>query len=394
MVLGPQMISPLTSPRSLFPSDPPRRIGVGHVEVTPLVRDNVADVLRSGWLSPGRWCTRFEREWAALHQRRYAVFVNSGTSALQIAIAALKEKHAWPDGAGVIVPALTFVATVNVVTQNGLRPVFADVDPYYGIELCAPPPPGTVAVIPVHVNGQQCGMDRVMRYAADHGLAVVEDSCECVAASLGGRIAHGVISCYSTYAAHHVTTGVGGFACTDDENVAMLLRSLANHGRDGIYFDPLAAMEQLVARRFNFERAGYSYRASEFEAAVGCAQLPDLADGLERRREIADFFAGSLGDLPLVLPRPRPGAQWWPMFYPVLTPQRDDLALFLERHDVETRSFLPLTCQPVYRHLVRQDDFPAAKRVNEQGLYWGCHPGMSDGDLSRIDALVHQFFRR
>ena len=369
------------------------KIGVGHVAVTEQTRELVGRVLDSGWLSPGPMCARFEREWAALHDRSYAVFVNSGTSALQIALAALKEKHGWQRGDKVIVPALTFVATVNTVLQNGLRPVFMDVDRWYGIDLMAPPPLDTVAIVPVHVNGQMCDMEAVMAYADLYGLKVVEDSCECVAAPLRGRVAWGDVACYSTYSAHHVTTGVGGFACTDDPEIAALLRSLANHGRDGIFFDPEAPTKELVARRFNFERQGFSYRASEFEAAVGCAQLGDLPQALIRRREIADRFDVLLEDLPLVLPRPRPGAQWWPMFYPVLTPRRDELALFLEEHGFETRRFLPLTDQPVYRGLVDEDDFPVAKRVNAEGLYWGCHPGMSDMDVQRISDLAHEFWR-
>lgn len=373
---------------------PPDRIGVGHVQVTPLMREYVSDVLDSGWLSPGRWGARFEREWAALHDRKHAVFVNSGTSALQVSLAALKEKHGWQTGYKVVVPALTFVATVNVILQNRLKPVFMDIDHCYGLDISGPPPADTVAVIPVHVNGQQADMEHIKAWAEMYDLVIVEDSCECVAAKHKGRLAWGDISCYSTYACHHVATGVGGFATTDDEGLAVLLRSLANHGRDGIYFDASAPTEQLVARRFNFERQGFSYRASEFEAAVGCAQLPGLASELHRRREVADFFSETLSDLPLVLPRAREESDWWPMFYPILTPRRDDLEQFLEASGVETRRFLPLTCQPVYRHLVEEDEFPAAKRVNEQGLYFGCHPGMTDGDLSRIDALLHQFFRR
>mgnify|MGYP001578508390 CR=1 FL=1 len=367
-----------------------RRIGVGGVTTTPRTREYIGAVLDSEWYSPGKWCARFEREWAALHDRKYAIFVNSGTSALQIALAALKEKHGWQTGYKVIIPALTFVASVNVVLANRLKPVFADIDPYYGIDLSKPPPPDTVAVMPVHINGQQCSMELVSAYAEMYDLRIVEDSCQCVAAPYGGKTAWGEVSCYSTYACHHVTTGVGGFAATDDADLAVLIRSLANHGRDGIPRTP----SDVPSRRFRFERQGYSYRASEFEAAVGCAQLPDLRTELQRRREMADFFAETLSDLPLVLPRQRPGAQWWPMFYPVLTPYRDRLEAFLEENGVETRRFLPLTCQPAYRHLVNEDDFPAAKRVNEQGLYFGCHPGMSDADCSRIDALLHDFFRR
>lgn len=370
------------------------RIGVGHVATTAKTRDLIGAVLDSEWYSPGKFCQRFERRWAELHGRQHAVFVNSGTSALQIAVDALKERYGWRSGYRVIVPALTFVASVNVILQASLRPVFVDVDPYYGIDLTSPPPPDTVAVMAVHVNGQQCDMERVAAYADLYDLRIIEDSCECVAARLNGRLHWGDISCYSTYACHHVTTGVGGFAATDDPDLARLLRSLANHGRDGIFFDASAPAEQLVARRFRFERRGYSYRPSEFEAAVGVAQLSGLADALQARRRNADRFTETLSDLPLVLPSQRPGSEWWPMFYPVLTPHRDELCLFLEENGVETRQFLPLTNQPVYRDLVDEDEFPFAKRVNAEGMYWAVHDGLTDSDVSRIGALVHQFFRR
>ena len=82
------------------------------------------------------------------------------------------------------------------------------------------------------------------------------------------------------------------------------------------------------------------------------------------------------------------------MFYPVLTPRRDELCEFLEANNVETRYLLPLTDQPVYRNLVNEDDFPFAKRVNEQGMYVGIHPNLTDADLSRMASLFHQFFAR
>ena len=142
-----------------------KRLGVGSVRTTWQGRQNVQDVLDSSWYSPGKWCRRFEREWAALHGRKYAVFVNSGTSALQIALASLKEKHGWQTGAKVVVPATTFVASVNVVLQERLRPVFMDVDRYYGLDISGPPLPDTVDVMPVNINGQRADMERILAWA-------------------------------------------------------------------------------------------------------------------------------------------------------------------------------------------------------------------------------------
>jgi dTDP-4-amino-4,6-dideoxygalactose transaminase len=367
------------------------RVGVGGVRITDKTREYVADVLDSGWLSPGKWCRHFERQWADLHERRHAVFVNSGTSALQVAVAALREKYEWRDGYKVMVPALTFVASVNVILQNGLRPVFVDIDPYYGIDLAAPPPADTVAIMAVHINGQQCAMDIVAAYADLYGLVVIEDSCETVLARYKGVMCGnwGEASAFSTYACHHVTTGVGGFATTNDKTTAALMRSLANHGRDGIYFDEGAITSEVIARRFHFERQGYSYRASEFEAAVGCAALLTAHDDCFERRRNADWLYEALSDMPMELPRPRPGADWWPMFWPVLTPKRDALEAHLEARGIETRRLLPLTNQPVYRGIVTESDYPYAARVNREGLYVGCQPG---ADVERIADAFCDFF--
>jgi perosamine synthetase len=377
------------------------RIGVGHVETTDAMRANVADVLDSSWFSPGKWCRQFEEEWAALHDRKHSIFMNSGTSALHVGLAAMKERYGWKKGSRVIVPALTFVASVNVILQNGLVPMFVDIDDYYGISgpkflsaishLTKDEP---VAVMPVHINGQWCDPS-VLRLAKLFGMKIIEDSCEAVVAQHNGIPvgAMGDVSCFSTYACHHVTTGVGGFATTNDPELAALIRSIANHGRDGIYFDPDAPAKQLVDHRFRFERQGYSYRASEFEAAVGCAALSSLPADLQGRRDTADALTRGLGSLPLTLPAARPGCEWFPMFYPILSDRRDELCLYLEDHGIETRPFLPLTNQPVYQNLVREADFPKAQRVNREGFYIGCS-GLSLDDLTHIGCTFHDFFAR
>lgn len=368
-------------------------IGVGHVEITPAMRRNVAKVLDSAWLSPGPLCKEFEQQWGSLHMRTYVAFVNSGTSALHIGLAAMKELYGWPDGAKVIAPALTFVASINVILQNNLTPVLVDVDEFYGLRTDGWPA-DAVAVMPVLINGQWVD-PAVYDQAKALGLKVIDDSCETVHAvhlnrGVSGSLAD--VTCFSTYACHHVTTGVGGFAGTNDPGLGSLIRSLANHGRDGIYFDSAAPTEQLVAKRFRFERQGFSYRASEFEAAIGLGALEELQSTLEARRRVADDLTARLRGLPLVTPKARPGSEWWPMFYPVLSDRRDELCVWLEERGVETRPLLPLTCQPVYGDLFREADYPMAARVNREGFYVACHPGLNNRHLDHIEQAFRSFF--
>ena len=176
-----------------------------------------------------------------MHGCRFGVLSNSGTSALHVAVAALKEIHGWADGDEVIVPAVTFVATINVVIHNNLTPVLVDVDPHYyeldpdGVENAVTA--RTRAMIPVHLFGQPCDMDPLMDIARRHDLRVIEDSCETMVAKYKGRTvgSFGDIACFSTYVAHLLTTGVGGLNTTNSPEYAVSLRSLINHGRDSIY---------------------------------------------------------------------------------------------------------------------------------------------------------------
>lgn len=371
----------------------------------------VREVLDSGRLTAGPMMAQFEQEVALLHGCRYGLMCNSGTSALQIGLAALRERHGWQDGDQVIVPAVTFVATSNVVLYNGLTPVFVDVDPRtYTMDPArfeAAITSRTRCVMPVHVAGLPCDMTPIMEIARAHGLAVVEDCAEAMFARYGDRPvgSFGDVAAYSTYAAHIITTGVGGLCTTDDANLMVVLKSLMNHGRDSIYIridddrvDDPSALFEVVDSRFSFVRLGHSFRATEMEAAIGLAQLEDHEEFCERRRKIADRYNEELAGLPLQLPEVPSGREHVYMFYPLVivdpAVKRADLVLHLEQRGVETRYLLPLINQPVYRQLFGDLDrqCPVAASLNETAFYIGCHPEMTDADVDHVIASVLSFF--
>ena len=166
-------------------------IGVGTLQLTTEAKQLVMQVLDSNRLSYGPMSQTFEETFAEIHGCQFGVVSTSGTSALHVAVAALKEIHKWNDGDEVIVPAVTFVATLNVVLHNNLKPVIVDVDPdHYDmdpVKLAEAVTPKTRAIIPVHLFGQPCDMDPIMSIAAEHDLRVVEDSCETMFAQYRGR---------------------------------------------------------------------------------------------------------------------------------------------------------------------------------------------------------------
>ena len=206
------------------------QIGVGTLVLTDEEKAAVNRVLESNRLSYGPMSKEFEKGFAEKHDSQFAILVNSGTSALRIAIACLKEVHGWKPGDEIILPALTFVATANVIIDHGFTPVFVDCDSKtYNIDptkIEEKITSKTKAIIPVHLFGQTADMDPIMKIAKSHDLIVIEDSCETMGVTYNGKKtgSFGDISCFSTYVAHLIVTGVGGFAVTSNPKYAEILR--------------------------------------------------------------------------------------------------------------------------------------------------------------------------
>ncbi len=386
-------------------------ITVGTLRISARAKALVRQVLDSNRLSYGPMMQRFESAFAKRQGCRFGIMSNSGTSALQLALQTMKERHSWRDGDEVIVPAVTFVATANIVIHNRMTPVLVDVDPqYYELDptrLESVITPKTRAVIPVHLFGQPADMEPIAAIARKRGLKIIEDSCETMFATYQGRAVGslGDIACFSTYVAHLLVTGVGGLNTTNDPDYAVGLRSLLNHGRDSVYLsiddDDEKSGEELrtiIANRFKFVSVGHSFRSTEMEAALGLAQLEESAAMIRRRRANAAFLTKGLAPLEpwLQTPAIRPGSEHSFMMYPLVLRREPKAKLvnYLESHGVETRDMLPLTNQPVYHRLlgIREEDFPVAQRINANGFYIGCHQGLSVPQLATIVDLLKRYF--
>ncbi|MEO8580980.1 MAG: DegT/DnrJ/EryC1/StrS family aminotransferase [Patescibacteria group bacterium] len=389
------------------------KIAVGGLIISQKAKQLVNQVLENNRLSYGPLSRQFEQEFATMHDSKYAVFCNSGTTALQIAVQALKEREKWRDDDEVIVPAITFIASSNVILQNNLKPVFVDVDlATYNIDPVAVEnaiTPRTRAIMPVHLMGLPCDMDPLWAIAKKHHLKIVEDSCESMLAEYHGKKVGslGDIGCFSTYVAHLLVTGVGGLATTSDENLALRMRSLMNHGRDFAYLnidqDDVAKGNKLfdiVERRFRYTSVGHSARCTELEAALGCAQLPDLPDIVSSRQKNALTLIKLLNDLQeeLQLPSIPEGRTHSFMLFPLLLKKESKAAFirYLESHQIETRYLMPLLTQPIYKRLFGniEHQFPQAKKINRSGLYIGCHQYLNQQDLHYISDTIHAYFKK
>ncbi len=389
-------------------------ITTGDFRTTQAMEDNILDVLRSNRLSYGPYSRRFEDEWSTLHNRKFGVLSNSGTSALVVAIQALKEHHGWPDGSEVICPSLTFVATVNAVLHNNLKPVLVDINPdTYIMDLDLIDrviTEQTVAVIPVHLFGYPVNVAELKHLLSIRGfpqnVKIIEDSCEAVFIKrnddefVGGV---GDIGCFSFYNAHHVTCGVGGMSITNSKALSNRMRSLVNHG---LAYDELTDIRSpvydpvVLSRDFRFGSVGHSARITELEAALGVAQISkgQLENQIIRRtlnaqcllRELKPIQDKGLIQLPLY----EEGiAHSWMMFPIVnLKESKKRVMSFLNHQSIGVRDMLPLTEQECYRglDLWKPQDYPIAHFINEHGFYIGCHQYLQMTDLDVIiDNLFH-----
>ncbi len=391
------------------------QLGVGTCNISDLAKKYVNEVLDSNRLTYGPFSKKFEQIFAAAHNCKYAVLLNSGTSALRIAVAALKEKYQWADGDEILLPTITFVADVNVVIHNNLTPVFVDIhDQYYNMDplkIEAKITPRTKAILVSHLFGGAADMDAIMDIAQKHDLRIIEDACESSFAMYKGKPvgSFSEISCFSTYQAHIVATGVGGLALTNDPELAVTLRSLANHGRDGIYMQidddkgkTGEELRQIVSKRCTFVRPGYSFRATEMEAAIGLAQVEEsIANEITARQKNAASLTAILQpfETDLQLPAIAPENFHVFMMYPIVIKtgskaNRDDLVNFLESYNVETRRMLPLLDQPyiLERYGDLSAEYPVGDHVNKNGFYIASHPDLTEEEITYIGAVFSAFF--
>lgn len=366
-----------------------KTIGMADWTVTRKQKKLIKEVLQSGRLTYGDKTRELEQRFAEIHGVKYALFTSSGTAALKIALHALKEQHGWKDGDEIIIPAVTFVATMNVCIMNNLTPVLVDVDKDTvnidprKIEKAITK--RTVAIMPVHLLGQPANMEAILKIAKDHNLKIVEDSCE----TMFVNKVQGDIACFSTYLAHLLVTGIGGFICTNDKKLATTMRSMMFHGRDESYLN-IDDKPKDISKRFWFPRFGYSDRMTELEAALGLGELDSWETMILQRQENASYLVGELIHLPIGFPWEDTSKHSF-MFFPMLVEDRDGLMIHLEKQGIQTRTMMPLTTQPVTKPYLKKK-YPNADYINKHGILVGCHQYLTVNDLNHIIRSVEEFY--
>jgi perosamine synthetase len=344
------------------------RIPLASPDVTEQDRRTVLDVLNGHQLSVGPYTASFERKVADLTGNKHGIAVNSGTSGLHLLIRAL----GISEGHEVITTPFSFVASSNVILYERAVPHFVDID-----EKCLDITPEAVlqavnsrtrAVLPVDVFGQPASLMELRELAFQHGLKLIEDSCESLGAAHRGMptghpsLCDGAV--FAFYPNKQITTGEGGVIVTSDDEVAGLCRSMRNQGRgEGGHW-------------LLHERLGYNYRIDEMSAALGVSQLSRFDDILSKRDAVAQMYTERLAKVdgvstPLVAEDTT--RMSWFVYVIRFSPyvDRDRAMEWLSQHGIGCRPyFTPIHLQPFYRREFgyKEGDFPITERVAQSTL--------------------------
>lgn len=401
------------------------RIPVGDFRIGDVEKKAIMAVLDLGRISEGKCVREFEKNFAKFIGTKYAIALNSGTSALIAGLTALtyyKELGIKP-GTKVITSPVTYIATVNAIVLAGFKPVFVDIDKHTfgitpeGIEAhlkSVKDPENYSLILPVHLMGYVCDMDGINRVAKKYNLKTFEDSAQAHGSTYRGRRAGSLslLSDFSFYIAHNIQAGEMGAITTDDSEIIRLVRKIKSNGRmcdcpvctrsEGRCprlssykgdddFDP----------RFTHDYIGYNFKAMEFQAALGVTQLKKANWIMERRIENVEYLNQGLRQFSKVLQLPRFSRNVSYLAYPLVIKKpeiisRKELRRELEKRNIETRPLfgsIP-TQQPAYSRYKNKykGKLPNADYVGENGFYIGCHQYLNKENLKFIVKAFEAIF--
>ncbi len=383
------------------------KISMSSPDLTDADRQAVIDVINTPILSMGKHTPAFEKTFCDLTGAKHAISVNSGTAGLHLCV------RAAGIGAGdlVITTPFSFVASTNVLLFENAVPVFVDIDPRTGNinpELVADAARNVEkylprrfdyaqhgklkAILPVDVFGQPADLDTINAVAQEHGLTVIEDSCEALGATYKGRQAGtlGDFGVFAFYPNKQITTGEGGVIITSDDKAADFMRALRNQGR--------APGDTWLQHT----HLGYNYRIDEMSAALGASQMSRLEELLSKREQVAAWYESRLSEIAGVeVPFVESNTTRMSWFVYVIRfdkkIDRDEIAKRLEARGVPVRPyFLPIHLQPymVEKFGYREGDFPVTEDLGRRGLAVPFSGVMTEKQVDTVCNILHEEMKR
>lgn len=394
------------------------------------------------WLTAGRFNNQFENEFAQYLNIKYALSTNSGSSANLLALSTLTShklgEQRLKKGDEVITVATGFPTTINPIIQNGLIPVFVDCKiGTYNInadKIEEAVSEKTKAIFLAHTLGNSFDLDKIKSICKKHNLWLIEDSCDALGGEYKGQKLGtiGDIGTYSFYPAHHITMGEGGAVVTNDKKLYDIIKSFRDWGRDcscppgcdGICGKRFSQQSGNLPfgydHKYTYSHIGYNLKITDWQAALGCAQIKKLPEFIKKRTQNAEYLMNKLSDLKefLILPEIQEGAK--PSWFGFLISTKQDglkqqLVEFLEKNGVGTRQLFAgnILRQPMIVNNEISLRIGNSKIINSANLteehykmlpntefimnntFWvGVFPALSYKELDKTSELIHQFFKK
>jgi len=361
----------------------------------------VKDCLDTNWVSSvGSYVTEFEKRVAEFCQVKHAVATSSGTTALHISLLLAGVQS----GELVLVPNITFVASINAIKYTGADPVLIDVDPatwqmdiellneflqkeaHVNNGLCIHRSTGKVirGIMPVHVLGNMCDVERLMEIAGCYNLVVIEDATESLGSTYKGKPAgsFGLFGCLSFNGNKIITTGGGGMILTNDEKLAIKAKHITTQAKA----DP---------EEYYHDEVGYNYRLVNILAAMGVAQMEQLPAFIKRKKEIASVYTGAftLIDQAIQPQRITAGVDANNWLYTVRLPKQQELRKYLRANGIEARPFwVPMNQLPAFKNCIYYQHSNHAEEIYKNCLSLPCSSQITDEQLKQVIDLVRKFY--
>jgi UDP-4-amino-4,6-dideoxy-N-acetyl-beta-L-altrosamine transaminase len=369
-------------------------IPYGHQTIDDDDIEEVIKVLRSDWLTTGPKVSEFEKAICDYVGCKYAIAVNSGTSALDIAVSSLE----LPTGSEVITTPFTFAATSNCLLYNNLKPVFADIkretrniDPK---DIRRKITSKTKAIIYVDFAGHSCDIDEIEEIAREHNLKLIEDASHALGARYHGKKTGNFadLTVFSFHPVKPITTGEGGAVVTDNPELAEKVKLLRSHGIDR---DAATRYGPDAGWAYDMKILGRNYRMTDIQAALGISQLKKIDHFIERRNEIAKIYNELLDECEFVeipVTEERIGHGWH--IYTVLlnnSVNRNEFFKYMRKHDIGVNvHYIPIYHFTYYQNNFNfsATDFPVTENVFNSIITLPIYPRMKDEDLNLVVKTV------
>jgi len=379
----------------------------------------IETLLFGKWSSSGEVCARFEREFSKYIGQKASFFCNSGSSANLLLIAACKEYYKWQDGDEIIVSPCGFPTTISAIVQNGLKPIFVDIEwetlNFDLNEVANKFNEKTVAIFLSPVLGNPPDMDKLIDLLnVPQDIKLLLDGCD----SLGSKWNHKYLSDYavatscSFYPAHEMTTLEGGMVSSNIQEIVDLARSYGTWGRDCYCVGQANLLcngtcgkrfsnwipefpDLIMDHKYVFNRIGYNLKPLDLQAAIGIEQLKKLDYICQTRKNNADkikkIMLFEVNDLKAV--QVLDGSDWTPFGVPFICKdkeQKQKLVSYLEKNGIQTRNYFAgnLLMHNGYKHLANYLDFPESNKVLDLVFFVGCAPTISLDNIAHIDKVM------